>query len=398
MTAVAGPTSSVTDLLHLDADLSPEELATRDAVREFVDRRIRPEIARWYEDAHFPREIVPEMAQLGLLGMHLHGYGCAGRSAVEYGLAMHELEAGDSGLRTFVSVQGSLAMSAIAKHGSEEQKQRWLPGMAAGEIIGCFGLTEPTAGSDPSTMATTAVREGGEWVLTGAKRWIGLASIADVAVIWARADDGSGSERVRGFLVPTDAPGFTATPIEPKLSMRASIQCDIELAGVRLPADAILPENPGLRGPFSCLNEARYGIVWGALGAARDSFEAALAYAQERIQFDKPLAAYQLTQRKLVDMALEIQKGQLLALRLGRLKDAGRLENQMISVGKLNNCRIAIEICREARTVLGGNGVTLEHSPLRHANNLESVRTYEGTDEVHTLILGQHLTGHAAFR
>ncbi|ALU38774.1 acyl-CoA dehydrogenase [Kocuria flava] len=398
MTAVAGPTSSVTDLLHLDADLSPEELATRDAVREFVDRRIRPEIARWYEDAHFPREIVPEMAQLGLLGMHLHGYGCAGRSAVEYGLAMQELEAGDSGLRTFVSVQGSLAMSAIAKHGSEEQKQRWLPGMAAGEIIGCFGLTEPTAGSDPSTMATTAVREGGEWVLTGAKRWIGLASIADVAVIWARADDGSGSERVRGFLVPTDTPGFTATPIEPKLSMRASIQCDIELAGVRLPADAILPENPGLRGPFSCLNEARYGIVWGALGAARDSFEAALAYAQERIQFDKPLAAYQLTQRKLVDMALEIQKGQLLALRLGRLKDAGRLENQMISVGKLNNCRIAIEICREARTVLGGNGVTLEHSPLRHANNLESVRTYEGTDEVHTLILGQHLTGHAAFR
>ncbi|MCD1144278.1 acyl-CoA dehydrogenase family protein [Kocuria sp. LUK] len=398
MTAVAGPTSSVTDLLHLDADLSPEELATRDAVREFVDRRIRPQIARWYEDAHFPREIVPEMAQLGLLGMHLHGYGCAGRSAVEYGLAMQELEAGDSGLRTFVSVQGSLAMSAIAKHGSEEQKQRWLPGMAAGEIIGCFGLTEPTAGSDPSTMATTAVREGGEWVLTGAKRWIGLASIADVAVIWARADDGSGSERVRGFLVPTDTPGFTATPIEPKLSMRASIQCDIELAGVRLPADAILPENPGLRGPFSCLNEARYGIVWGALGAARDSFEAALAYAQERTQFDKPLAAYQLTQRKLVDMALEIQKGQLLALRLGRLKDAGRLENHMISVGKLNNCRIAIEICREARTVLGGNGVTLEHSPLRHANNLESVRTYEGTDEVHTLILGQHLTGHAAFR
>ncbi|MEF3120212.1 acyl-CoA dehydrogenase family protein [Kocuria flava] len=398
MTAVAGPTSSVTDLLHLDADLSPEELATRDAVREFVDRRIRPQIARWYEDAHFPREIVPEMAQLGLLGMHLHGYGCAGRSAVEYGLAMQELEAGDSGLRTFVSVQGSLAMSAIAKHGSEEQKRRWLPGMAAGEIIGCFGLTEPTAGSDPSTMATTAVREGGEWVLTGAKRWIGLASIADVAVIWARADDGSGSERVRGFLVPTDTPGFTATPIEPKLSMRASIQCDIELAGVRLPADAILPENPGLRGPFSCLNEARYGIVWGALGAARDSFEAALAYAQERTQFDKPLAAYQLTQRKLVDMALEIQKGQLLALRLGRLKDAGRLENHMISVGKLNNCRIAIEICREARTVLGGNGVTLEHSPLRHANNLESVRTYEGTDEVHTLILGQHLTGHAAFR
>ena len=390
--------NAATDLLDVEADLSAEELETRDTVREFVDRRIRPNIAGWFADAVFPQEIVPEMAQLGLLGMHIQGYGCAGKSAVQYGIAMQELEAGDSGLRTFVSVQGSLAMSAIAKHGSEEQKQRWLPGMAAGEIIGCFGLTEPTAGSDPSTMATTAVREGGEWVLNGAKRWIGLASIAHVAVIWAKAVDESGQERVRGFLVPTDTPGFTATPIEPKLSMRASIQCDIALEDVRLPADAILPDNPGLRGPFSCLNEARYGIVWGALGAARDSFDAALAYSQQRIQFDKPLAAYQLSQAKLVNMALEIQKGQLLALRIGRLKDEGRLENHMISVGKLNNCRIAIEVCREARTMLGGNGVTLEHSPLRHANNLESVRTYEGTDEVHTLILGQQLTGHSAFR
>lgn len=390
--------AAATDLLAVEADLSAEELETRDTVREFVDRRIRPNIAGWFADAVFPQEIVPEMAQLGLLGMHIQGYGCAGKSAVQYGIAMQELEAGDSGLRTFVSVQGSLAMSAIAKHGSEEQKQRWLPGMAAGEIIGCFGLTEPTAGSDPSTMATTAVREGGEWVLNGAKRWIGLASIAHVAVIWAKAVDESGQERVRGFLVPTDTPGFTATPIEPKLSMRASIQCDIALEDVRLPADAILPDNPGLRGPFSCLNEARYGIVWGALGAARDSFDAALAYSQQRIQFDKPLAAYQLSQAKLVNMALEIQKGQLLALRIGRLKDEGRLENHMISVGKLNNCRIAIEVCREARTMLGGNGVTLEHSPLRHANNLESVRTYEGTDEVHTLILGQQLTGHSAFR
>ncbi|PWF87718.1 acyl-CoA dehydrogenase family protein [Kocuria rosea] len=390
--------AAATDLLDVEADLSAEELETRDTVREFVDRRIRPNIAGWFADAVFPQEIVPEMAQLGLLGMHIQGYGCAGKSAVQYGIAMQELEAGDSGLRTFVSVQGSLAMSAIAKHGSEEQKQRWLPGMAAGEIVGCFGLTEPTAGSDPSTMATTAVREGGEWVLNGAKRWIGLASIAHVAVIWAKAVDESGQERVRGFLVPTDTPGFTATPIEPKLSMRASIQCDIALEDVRLPADAILPDNPGLRGPFSCLNEARYGIVWGALGAARDSFDAALAYSQQRIQFDKPLAAYQLSQAKLVNMALEIQKGQLLALRIGRLKDEGRLENHMISVGKLNNCRIAIEVCREARTMLGGNGVTLEHSPLRHANNLESVRTYEGTDEVHTLILGQQLTGHSAFR
>ena len=390
--------AAATDLLNVEADLSAEELETRDTVREFVDRRIRPNIAGWFADAVFPQEIVPEMAQLGLLGMHIQGYGCAGKSAVQYGIAMQELEAGDSGLRTFVSVQGSLAMSAIAKHGSEEQKQRWLPGMAAGEIIGCFGLTEPTAGSDPSTMATTAVRDGDGWVLNGAKRWIGLASIAHVAVIWAKALDESGTERVRGFLVPTDTPGFTATPIEPKLSMRASIQCDIALEDVRLPADAILPHHPGLRGPFSCLNEARYGIVWGALGAARDSFDAALAYSQERIQFDKPLAAYQLSQAKLVNMALEIQKGQLLALRIGRLKDEGRLENHMISVGKLNNCRIAIEVCREARTMLGGNGVTLEHSPLRHANNLESVRTYEGTDEVHTLILGQQLTGHSAFR
>ncbi|MEX5297187.1 acyl-CoA dehydrogenase family protein [Kocuria sp. CPCC 205292] len=389
---------AATDLLDVEADLSAEELETRDAVREFVDRRIRPNIAGWYADAVFPQEIIPEMAQLGLLGMHVQGYGCAGKSAVQYGIAMQELEAGDSGLRTFVSVQGSLAMSAIAKHGSEEQKQRWLPGMAAGEIIGCFGLTEPTAGSDPSTMATTAVRHGDEWVLNGAKRWIGLASIAHVAVIWAKAVDESGQERVRGFLVPTDTPGFTAVPIEPKLSMRASIQCDIALEDVRLPADALLPHHPGLRGPFSCLNEARYGIVWGALGAARDSFDAALAYSQQRIQFDKPLAAYQLSQAKLVDMALEIQKGQLLALRIGRLKDEGRLENHMISVGKLNNCRIAIEVCRQARTMLGGNGVTLEHSPLRHANNLESVRTYEGTDEVHTLILGQQLTGHSAFR
>jgi glutaryl-CoA dehydrogenase len=390
--------TTATDLLNIEADFSHQELETRDAVREFVDRRIRPNIATWYNDAIFPQEIVPEMAELGLLGMHLEGYGCAGKSAVEYGIAMQELEAGDSGLRTFVSVQGSLAMSAIAKHGSEMQKQRWLPGMAAGELIGCFGLTEPSAGSDPSTMATTAVLEGDEWVLNGAKRWIGLASIAHVAVIWAKATDGTGRPVVRGFLVPTGTPGFKATPIDAKLSMRASIQCDITLQDVRLPADAVLPNNPGLKGPFSCLNEARYGIIWGALGAARDSFDTALAYSQERIQFDKPLAAYQLSQEKLVNMALEIQKGQLLALRIGRLKDAGRLENHMISAGKLNNCRIAIEVCREARTLLGGNGITLEFSPLRHANNLESVRTYEGTDEVHTLVLGQHLTGLSAFR
>ncbi len=384
---------SASDLLRLDDELSDSELAIRDAAREFVDRRIRPNIAQWYEEAVFPVELVPEMAQLGLLGMHIQGYGCAGRSAVEYGLSMQELEAGDSGVRTFVSVQGSLAMSAIAKHGSEEQKQAWLPRMAAGDVIGCFGLTEPTAGSDPSSMTTTARREGDEWVIDGAKRWIGLASIAQIAIVWAATDEG-----VRGFIVPTDAPGFTATAIGQKLSMRASIQCDITLEGVRLPADAILPGAKGLSGPFSCLNEARYGIAWGAVGAARDSFDAALAYAQERQQFGKPLAGYQLTQLKLVNWALEIQKAQLLALHLGRRKDAGTLEHHMISVAKLNNTRIAIDIAREARTVLGGNGITLDHSPLRHANNLESVRTYEGTDEVHTLVLGQHITGIAAFR
>ena len=381
------------DLINFDALLTEDELALRAQVRSFVNEQIRPDIADWYERAYFPLEIVPEMAKLGLLGMHLSGYGCAGRSAVDYGLAGAELEAGDSGLRTFVSVQGSLAMSAIYKWGSEEQKTQWLPQMARGEAIGCFGLTEPTAGSDPSGMQTFARRDGQDWVLNGTKRWIGLATVAKIAVIWAMTDEG-----IRGFLVPTETPGFTATIIEPKLSMRASIQCEIELDEVRLPADALLPKAQGLRGPFSCLNEARYGIMWGAMGAARDSFEVALAYSQQRLQFDKPLAGYQLTQLKLVDMALEINKGFLLALHLGRLKDAGKLQHHQISVGKLNNVREAIKIAREARTILGGNGITLEYSPLRHANNLESVRTYEGTDEVHTLILGHQLTGIPAYR
>jgi glutaryl-CoA dehydrogenase len=381
------------DLINFDSLLTDDELALRSQVRVFVNEQIRPNIADWYERAYFPLEIIPEMAGLGLLGMHLSGYGCGGRSAVDYGLAGAELEAGDSGLRTFVSVQGSLAMSAIHKWGSEDQKTQWLPQMARGETIGCFGLTEPTAGSDPSGMQTFARRDGTDWVIDGTKRWIGLANVAKIAVIWAQTEEG-----IRGFLVPTQTPGFTATPIEPKLSMRASIQCEIELDGVRLPADALLPAAQGLRGPFSCLNEARYGIMWGAMGAARDSFETALAYAQQRLQFDKPLAGYQLTQRKLVDMALEINKGFLLALHLGRLKDAGKLQHHQISVGKLNNVREAIKIAREARTILGGNGITLEYSPLRHANNLESVRTYEGTDEVHTLILGHQLTGIPAYR
>jgi glutaryl-CoA dehydrogenase len=386
--------SDISDLIDFDSLLTEEERLLQKNVRSFVDSAIRPNIAGWYEQAIFPLEIVPEMAKLGLLGMHLKGYGCAGRSAVEYGLAGAELEAGDSGLRTFVSVQGSLAMSAIYKHGTVEQKQEWLPQMAAGEAIGCFGLTEPTAGSDPSSMQTFARRDrGGNWILNGSKRWIGLASVAKVAIIWAETDDG-----VRGFVVPTKTAGFKATPIEPKLSMRASIQCDIELTDVRLPADAMLPNAKGLRGPFECLNEARYGIIWGAMGAARDAWQAALAYSKGRLQFGKPLAGYQLTQEKLVNMALEINKGLLLALHLGRLKDAGTLQPHQISVGKLNNCREAIEIARECRTILGGNGITLDYSPLRHANNLESVRTYEGTDEVHTLILGQKVTGIPAFR
>ncbi|MGW8567248.1 acyl-CoA dehydrogenase family protein [Isoptericola sp. NPDC055881] len=390
------------DLLALDDDLSPAERETRERVRALVDEHVRPHVAGWFADGVFPLDLVPRLADAGLLGMHLHGYGCAGRSAVEYGLAMAELEAGDSGIRTLVSVQGSLAMSAIAKHGSSEQRERWLPGMAAGELIGCFALTEPTAGSDPAAMRTTATRVGDDWVLSGRKRWIGLASVADVAVVWARAsdpdDEGGAGPRVRGFLVPTSTPGFVATPIEPKLSLRASVQCDVVLDDVRLPADAILPWHPGLAGPFACLAEARYGIAWGATGAARDCLEVALRHAGEREQFGRPLASFQLTQAKLVDMALEVSRAQLLALRLGRLKDAGRLEPHMISAGKLANVRAAIEVARTARTVLGGDGITLEHSPMRHAANLESVRTYEGTDEVHTLILGRHLTGLQAFR
>ncbi len=386
-------TGSPLDLIGFDALLTDDERATRDRVRSFVESHVRPGIAEWYDRGEFPRELIAPMAAAGLLGMHLQGYGGGGRSAVEYGLAAAELEAGDSGIRTFVSVQGSLAMTAIHAFGSEEQKQQWLPRMAAGEVIGCFGLTEPNAGSDPASMQTFARRDGDDWVISGSKRWIGLASIADIAVIWAQTEAG-----IRGFIVPTDSAGFTATPIGQKLSMRASIQCDIVLDEVRVPADAQLPGAEGLRGPFTCLNQARYGIMWGVMGAALDSYRVALDYVSHREVFGKPVAAYQLTQQKLVDMALEIDKGFLLALQLGRLKDAGDLQPHQISVGKLNNTREAIAIAREARAMLGGNGITLEHSPLRHANNLESVRTYEGTDDVHTLILGNAITGIAAFR
>jgi glutaryl-CoA dehydrogenase len=384
------------DFLNIDAHLSDEERAVRERVRSFVHERIKPNIKGWYDEAVFPKEIVPEFADLGLLGMHLSGYGCAGRSAVEYGLACMELEAGDSGLRTFVSVQGSLAMSAIHKFGSEQQKQDWLPPMARGEAIGCFGLTEPTAGSDPASMKTFARRDGSDWVLNGEKRWIGLATIADVAVVWARTDEEGNP--VRGFLVPTDTEGFTAEDITPKLSMRASIQCDIRLEDVRLPESAMVPGARGLKGPFACLNEARYGIIWGAMGAARDCYEAALAYAKDREQFGHPIASFQLVQQKLANMLIEVGKGTLLALHIGRMKDAGTLRPEQISFGKLNNVREAIEIAREARTVFGGNGVTLDYSPMRHMSNLESVRTYEGTDEVHTLILGGAITGIQAFR
>ena len=381
------------DFMNLDALLSEEEIATREEIRSFVEERIKPNVAYWWEKAIFPREIVPEMGEKGLLGMHLSGYGCAGKSAVEYGLACMELEAGDSGLRTFVSVQGSLAMSAIHKFGSEEQKNEWLPRLARCEAIGCFGLTEPEAGSDPASMKTFARKEGSEWVLNGRKRWIGMGTIADVAVVWAQTDDG-----IRGFLVPTGTAGFSAKDITGKLSMRASVQCELFLEDVRLPEGAMLPKAEGLKGPFACLNEARYGIVWGAMGAARDCFECALEYSKGREQFGKPVAGFQLTQKKLVDMTLEINKGTLLALHIGRMKDEGTLRPEHVSVGKLNNVREAIEIAREARTILGGNGITLDYPVIRHANNLESVLTYEGTNEVHTLILGNALTGVPAFR
>jgi glutaryl-CoA dehydrogenase len=381
------------DFLSIEDHLSDGEKGVRDEVRSFVRERIEPNIREWWEKAIFPRELVPEMGRFGLLGMHLSGYGCAGRSAVEYGLACMELEAGDSGLRTFVSVQGSLAMSAIHKFGSEEQKQEWLPPMARGEAIGCFGLTEPGAGSDPSSMETFARKEGSDWVLNGEKRWIGMGTIADVAVVWAKTDAG-----IRGFLAPTGTPGFSARDISHKVSMRASVQCDLFLQDVRLPETAVLPGAEGLRGPFACLNEARYGIVWGSMGAARSCFECALQYARERQQFGKPIASFQLTQEKLVDMMLEIEKGVLLALHLGRMKDEGTLRPEQISFGKLNNVREALAVAREARTILGGNGITLDYPVMRHMNNLESVRTYEGTDEVHTLVLGNAITGLPAFR
>ncbi|MET1016991.1 MAG: acyl-CoA dehydrogenase family protein [Leifsonia flava] len=387
----------VDTVFDLDALLTEEERGWQQKARAFATERILPVIEDDFENKHFRRELVAELGAAGFLGMHLQGYGCAGAGAVAYGLVCLELESADSGWRTFVSVQGSLAMSAIYKHGSEEQKQHWLPRMATGEAIGCFGLTEPSGGSDPAAMTTTARRDGEEWVLDGAKRWIGLASIADVAVIWAKATDSDGSTAVRGFVVPTDTDGFTATPIDGKLSMRASIQCDVTLEGVRLPADAVLPGARGLSGPFSCLNEARYGIVWGAMGAARSCLEAALGRARTREVFGEPIGARQLVQGKLADMFVEYEKGVLLALHLGRLKERGTLTPAQISVGKLNSVREALHIAHEARSILAGDGITSAFPVMRHMANLESVRTYEGTDEIHQLVLGRELTGIAAF-
>ncbi|MDX6323422.1 MAG: glutaryl-CoA dehydrogenase [Propionibacteriaceae bacterium] len=380
------------DLLGTDHLLSAEERDVAATVREFVQRRVKPFIADWYERGEIDLGLVREAGDLGLLGMHLEGYGCAGTNAVSYGLACMELEAGDSGVRSLVSVQGSLAMFAIWKFGSEEQKQTWLPGMAAGDLIGCFGLTEPDFGSNPAGMRTRAKVDGDEWVLDGTKMWITNGSVAQVAVVWAQTDDG-----IRGFVVPTETPGFSAPKVGRKLSLRASVTSELVLEGVRLPRDAVLPHVSGLKGPLSCLNEARFGIVFGALGAARDCLETAIDYASTREIFNRPLSAFQLTQAKLADMALELQKGFLLALHLGRLKDDHRLEPRQISLGKLNNVREALTIARECRTILGANGITLEYPVLRHANNLESVLTYEGTSEVHQLVIGQALTGESAF-
>ncbi len=396
-------TRTLGELFALDSLLSSEEIEIRDTVRAFGDKRIRPHIAEWFEDARIPaRELAKELGAVGVLGMHLDGYGCAGMSSVAYGLACLELEAVDSGIRSLVSVQGSLAMFALHHWGSEEQKNEWLPRMAAGEALGCFGLTEPDFGSDPGGMRTHAKRNGSgedaDWILNGAKMWITNGSVADVAVVWAKTDLEEGARGIRGFVVPTDTPGFSAPEIKAKMSLRASVTSELVLQDVRLPASAMLPEARGLRGPLSCLNEARFGIIFGSIGAARDCLETAVDYASSRMVFDKPLAAYQLTQAKLADMALEVGKGHLLAYHLGRLKDAGTVEPAQVSLGKLNNCREAIAVARECRTILAANGITLEYPVIRHANNLESVLTYEGTSEVHQLTIGRALTGEAAFR
>jgi glutaryl-CoA dehydrogenase len=381
------------DLLHVDDQLTDDERLVRDTVRAFAADRIMPYIADWFEAGTLPRELVPELGKLGLLGMHLKGYGCAGMGPVAYGVTCREMEAADSGLRSLVSVQGSLAMFPIWKYGSEEQKGEWLPRMAAGEAVGCFGLTEPDHGSDPSSMKTRAKPKGDGWVLSGTKMWITNGSIADIAVVWAATDDG-----IRGFLVPRGARGFTASNIHKKLSLRASVTSELHFDDVKLPGDAVLPGVTGLKGPLSCLSEARFGIVWGVTGAARSCFESAADYARTREQFGRKIGGFQLTQSKLAWMLADLQRAQLLALHLGRLKEAGKITPQQVSLGKMSNVRTAIEIARQARTILGANGVTLEYPVIRHENNLESVLTYEGTEEIHTLAIGQAITGISAYR
>ncbi|GGO95360.1 acyl-CoA dehydrogenase family protein [Wenjunlia tyrosinilytica] len=395
MTTSPPPPFDPRDPLGLDDLLGDEDRAVRETVRRWAQTRVAPNIAQWYESGELPevRELARELGSIGALGMQLEGYGCAGASAVQYGLACLELEAADSGIRSLVSVQGSLAMYAVHRFGSEEQKQQWLPSMASGETIGCFGLTEPDHGSDPAGMRTRAKRDGSDWILTGRKMWITNGSVAGVAVVWARTEEG-----IRGFVVPTGSPGFSAPEIKHKWSLRASVTSELVLDDVRLPEDAVLPGVVGLRGPLSCLSHARYGIVWGSMGAARSCFEAALEYSTTREQFGRPIGGFQLTQAKLADMAVELHKGILLAHHLGSRMDAGRLRPEQISFGKLNNVREAIEICRTARTILGANGISLEYPVMRHATNLESVLTYEGTAEMHQLVLGKALTGLDAFR
>jgi len=381
-------------LFDIDGLLTDEELEIRGVIRKFVDKRIKPDVAGWFERGEIPaKELAVELGKLGVLGMHLEGYGCAGAGAVAYGLACLELEAGDSGIRSLVSVQGSLAMKAIHAFGSEEQKQQWLPRMATGEILGCFGLTEPDFGSNPAGMRTRAKRDGKDWVLNGSKMWITNGNIADIAVVWARTDEG-----IRGFIVPTDAPGFSAVLVHHKLSLRASITSELVLDNVRLPEDAVLPKVSSLRGPLTCLNEARYGILFGALGAARDSIESAIRYGIERVQFDHPIAAYQLTQKKYADMVVEYGKALILALHIGRLKEQGKVRPEQISIGKFSSVKRALDITRECRSILGANGITLEYPVMRHMSNLESVYTYEGTHEMHTLVIGEALTGIQAYR
>ncbi|MEU1677059.1 acyl-CoA dehydrogenase family protein [Streptomyces roseifaciens] len=386
------------DILAVDDELGETERDIRDTVRAFARTELAPHVAEWFEADTMPREVVKHLGALGLLGMHLDGYGCAGTGATAYGVACRELEAVDSGLRSFVSTQGSLAMYALHRWGSEEQKQRWLPAMAAGEAVGCFGLTEPDAGSDPSAMRTRARRDGDDWVLDGSKMWITNSPFADVAVVWAQTDPERGAKGIRGFVVPAGTPGFTVNKITRKLSLRVSVTGELVLDGVRLPADAVLPGAAGLSGPLSCLSEARFGIVWGAVGAARACYETALEYAGWREQFGRPLTGFQLTQRKLSEMAVQVAQASLLAARLGRLKDAGRLDPAQISVGKLANVRAALDIARSARTILGGNGITLEYPVFRHMVNLETVLTYEGTEEMHLLSIGKAVTGVQAFR